>query len=104
METRDDWFTWKNRRGGDHPVTSILDRFLVSKHMVNGPGEITANVLPTVGSDHWPVCLSWDGVVSRLPKNFCFEQFWLKHKDFKGLVEQWWQEMDSPRGTRMYIF
>ena len=39
-----------------------------------------------------------------LPKPFRFEQFLLEHKDFKGLVEQWWQELDNPGGTKMYNF
>ena len=61
-------------------------------------------MLPTAGSDYWLVCLSWDGVVAGLPNPFHFEQFWLKHKEFEGLVEQWWQEMENLGGTRMYIF
>ena len=64
METGDSWFTWNNRRGRDHLVASRLDRFLVSKNMVRCSGEIRANVLPVAGSDHWPVCLSWDGAVA----------------------------------------
>ena len=72
--------------------------------MVRGVGEIKANVIPTAGSDHWPVCLRWEGVADRLPKPFRFEQLWLDHKHFKGLVEQLWQEMDDLGGTRMYNF
>ena len=75
METMDNWFTWNNRRGGDHLVASRLDKFLVSENMVKGPGEIRENVLPTASSDHWPVCLSWDGVAARLPNPFRFKQF-----------------------------
>ena len=40
LETRDVWFTWNNRRGGDHLVASRLDRFLVSKDITRGSGEI----------------------------------------------------------------
>ena len=29
LEIEDGWFTWNNRRGGDHLVASSLDRFLV---------------------------------------------------------------------------
>ena len=52
MEMGDGWFTWNNRRGGDHLVASILDRFLVAKSIVRGAGEIRENVIPTAGSDH----------------------------------------------------
>ena len=36
METGNGWFTWNNKRGGNHLVASHLDRFLVSKHIVHG--------------------------------------------------------------------
>ena len=68
-------------------VASRLDRFLVTESIVSQVGEIRENVIPAAGSDHWLVCLSWEGATDQLPKPFHFEQFWLKHKDFKGLVE-----------------
>ena len=36
LETGDGWFTWNNRRGGDHLVASRLDRFLVSEDIMRG--------------------------------------------------------------------
>ena len=30
LEIGDGWFTWNNRRGGDHLVASRLDHFLVT--------------------------------------------------------------------------
>ena len=60
MEIGNGWFTWNNKRGGDHLVASRLDRFLVSEHIVHGTGEIRTDVLPMAGSDHWLVCLNWD--------------------------------------------
>ena len=68
-------------------VASRLGRFLVTKSIIRWVGEIRVNVIPVVGYNHWPVCLSWEGVADRLPKPFHFEQFWIEHKDFKGLVE-----------------
>ena len=87
LETGDGWFTWNNRRGGWHLVASRLDRFLVTESIVSQVGEIRENVIPAAGSDHWPVCLSWEGVADQLLKPFRFEQFWLEHKEFKGPVE-----------------
>ena len=52
METGNGWFTWKNKSGGDQLVSLHFDRFLVSKHIVYGTGEIRTDVLPTAGSDH----------------------------------------------------
>ena len=46
--------------GGGHLVASRLDRFLVFENIMHGTGEIMVDVLPTVGSDHWPICLNWD--------------------------------------------
>ena len=52
METGNGWYTWNNKRGGEHLVSSHLDRFLASETIVHGTGEIMADVLPTAGSDH----------------------------------------------------
>ena len=61
-------------------------------------------VLPAVGSDHWAICLRWDWSCSTMRKPFQFEQFWMEHKDFKDLVQQWWEELVPPSGTTMYYF
>ena len=89
LETGDGWFTWNNRRGGEHLVASWLDRFLVLENISSGSGEIYINVLPVAGSNHWPICLNWDVMNTLLSNTFHFERFWLEHKDFKGLVHQW---------------
>ena len=68
-------------------MASRLDRFLVAESIVRGVSGIRENVLPAAGSDHWPMCLSWEGAVDRLPKPFRFKQLSLGHKIFKGLVE-----------------
>ena len=52
METRNGWYTWNNKRGGDHLVASYFDRFLVSENIVHGTGEIMADVLPATGYYH----------------------------------------------------
>ena len=87
MGTGDGWFIWNNKRGGDHLVASRLDRFLVTDNIDRGLGDIWENVIHDAGSDQWPVCLNWEVRNSFLPKPFHFEQFWLEHKEFKGLVE-----------------
>ena len=52
VETGCGWFTWNNKRGGEHLVASHLDHFLVSKKIMHNSGEIMAEVLPATGSDH----------------------------------------------------
>ena len=58
METGDGWFTWNNRRGGEHHIASQTDRLLVSENIVMGSGEIRVNVLPAASFDHWPLSLN----------------------------------------------
>ena len=77
-------------------MASLLDQFLVSENIIHSIGEIVADVLPAVGFDHWPVCLTWDWSSSSMGKSFHFEQLWLEHKDFKDLVNKWWQELVPP--------
>ena len=52
METSNGWYTWNNKWGGEHLVSSRLDRFLVSEPLLHDTGEIMTEVLPTAGSDH----------------------------------------------------
>jgi len=70
--------------------------------MSRAGGGLLASVLPSVGSDHWPISLQWDWSSEALRKPFRFEQFWLEHKDFKDLVGQWWKEASIPEGTNMF--
>ena len=58
LETKDGWFTWNNRRGGENLVASCIDRFLLLENFIRGIGEIKEIFLPTVGSDHWPISLN----------------------------------------------
>ena len=104
VETGNGWFTWNNKRGGEHLVASRLDRFLVAENIMHSTGDFMAAVLPANGSDHWPISLHWDGTGSPRGKPFRFESFWMEHKDFKDLVGQWWQEFVPPPGTIMYRF
>lgn len=56
-ETRNGWYTWKNKRGGSHLVASKLDRFLITEGISHGRGEVNSSVMPSAGSDHWPIIL-----------------------------------------------
>ena len=52
------WFTWNNKKGGEHLLASRLDQFLVSENIIHSTGEIVDDVLPIAGSDHWPISLT----------------------------------------------
>ena len=87
LEASKGWYTWNNKRGGEHLVASRLDRFLVSELLLQEIGEVMTEILPAAGSDHWPICLHWDGSCTKMGKPFQFEQFWMEDKDFKDLVQ-----------------
>ena len=52
VETGNGWYTWNNKRGGEHLVASHLHRFLVSKNIMHSLGDIMADVLLAAGLDH----------------------------------------------------
>ena len=104
METVNGWFTWNNRRKGGDSIASRLDRFLISESCFTNRGDINATVLPSAGSDHWPVCLKWSAGGSQGRKPFRFESFWLTHPDIPQLVNSWWKETEDLRDRSMYKF
>ena len=66
-------FTWTNRQGGDRLIASRLDRFLVSESLLLEGNIMSSEILPSGGSDHWPISLQVS--ISGTPKNrpFHFE-------------------------------
>ena len=97
-------FTWQNKRTGDRHITSRLDRFLVSEHVLTGRKDIGASVLTSAGSDHWPICLEWGNTGIFIKHPFRFENFWLQHKDIRELMKEWWRNCPPTDGSLMYIF
>eukprot|EP00253_Pinus_taeda_P033845 PITA_33845 len=95
-------FTWNNRRGGERLIASRLDQFLISENIILDGITIESNILPTGGSNHWPISLTV--VVQSTPRNkpFRFEKFWLDHPNFLELVEKWWSEPLEGNGSKMF--
>ena len=87
METSNGWYTWNNMQGGEHLVASCLNKFLVSKLLLQETIEVMTEVLPAAIFDHWPIFLRWDWSCTKMGKPFRFEQFWLENKDFKYLMQ-----------------
>lgn len=52
VQTPNGFYTWQNKRLGMRHITSCLDRFLVSKLVLTGEGDLRAFVMQGVGSDH----------------------------------------------------
>eukprot|EP00253_Pinus_taeda_P010222 PITA_10222 len=93
-------FTWNNRRGGRNQIASRLDRFLVSETIMNRDVFIEAKIMPALGSDHWSIRLEVDIKANLGKKPFRFETFWLRHLDFVGKLEEWWQQ-STAQGREM---
>eukprot|EP00253_Pinus_taeda_P003073 PITA_03073 len=96
--------TWNNRRGGKNQIASRLDRFLVSEGIMNKDIFIEAKIMPSLGSDHWPIRLEVDIKVNQGKRPFRFEYFWLRAPAFIKKVEEWWcQSMIQGKGkTRTF--
>ena len=77
VRTNNGTFTWNNKRIGDKGVAFWLDRFLVSESIMMAGGELRVVVLPSVGSDQWPIILEWESVRVNLQRPLSFEKFWL---------------------------
>ena len=104
VATTNNHYTWSNKRSGDRHIASRLDRFLSSECLLTKGGDSAALVLPTAGSDHWPISLKWRWPGENLRRPFIFKQFWLTKEDFKPKVKQWWNEFVAPAGSVMYQF
>ncbi len=68
-------FTWNNRRGGEHLIASRLDRFLISESIVLEGITVSSDILPSGGSDHWPISLEAAFLGTPRNKPFRFEKF-----------------------------
>ena len=81
-----------------------MEKFLFLEGLENGGGDVIAQVLPVAGSDHWPVCLVWEGTGLPIQRPCHFEQLWIEQKELKSLVHQWWEDLDTPSKSLMYQF
>eukprot|EP00253_Pinus_taeda_P016855 PITA_16855 len=85
-------FTWNNKRGGDKQIASRPDKFLVTETILLGGINVDSDILPSGGSDHWPIIMN--EAIQGTPRNkpFRFGKFWLSHPEFTSRIEQWWSE------------
>jgi len=97
-------YTWNNRRGGKNQIASRLDRFLVSESIMNRDVFIEVKIMPTLGSDHWPVRLEIDIKKNSGKKPFRFEAFWLRNPLFLQKAEEWWTQSTVQGKGRMHTF
>ena len=77
VRTSNGLFTWNSNQSGDRGIACRLDRFLLLESIMMAGGTLRVVVLPTAGSDHWPITLAWDNVGVNPCRPFRFEKFWL---------------------------
>ena len=72
--------------GGDHQITSRLDRFILFVNIMTQSKLIKASILLCVGSDHSLVFLTLK--IDDHPRNkpFIFEKLWLDHPYFQNNI------------------
>lgn len=85
-------YTWSNRREGEELVSERLDRVLCNPEWRILFEEATLYHLETQGSDHCPILLMIkpQDDAARKPKPFRFENMWMSHADFFGLLQDSW--------------
>eukprot|EP00253_Pinus_taeda_P003205 PITA_03205 len=86
--------------GGDFNMIKSLSEKKGGTRALNK--EVTAQVLPFGGSDHWLIQLEIKGIGTPRNKPFRFENIWLSHPNFISNIEKWWSE-DLQIGTIMYL-
>eukprot|EP00253_Pinus_taeda_P026517 PITA_26517 len=96
--------TWNNRRGGKNQIVSRLDHFLVSESIMNKDIFVEAQILPSLGSDHWPIKLEVDIKVRHGKRPFRFESFWLRDPSFIKKLEEWWCQSTIQSKGKMRLF
>eukprot|EP00253_Pinus_taeda_P031160 PITA_31160 len=96
--------TWNNRRGGKNQIVSRLHRFLVSEGIMNKDIFVEAKIMPSLGSDHWPIRLEVDIKVLQGKIPFRFESFWLRDPTFIKKLEEWWCQSTIQGKGKMHLF
>jgi hypothetical protein len=81
-------FTWIQPNG---ECLSRLDRIMVSSNWFDVWGDVSLWALPRDVSDHCPILLKYS-TADWGPKPFRFNNYWLKNKDFLGVVTRTWGE------------
>ncbi|XP_004309357.1 PREDICTED: uncharacterized protein LOC101301924, partial [Fragaria vesca subsp. vesca] len=88
------YFTWRGNRHGEE-IKERLDRFVVNRTWLQMfPASKVTHLLPSE-SDHLPILIHIRRSSGRRKKRkrknkFRFEEFWLREKDVKDVVEAGW--------------
>ena len=84
IKSKNDTFTWSNKRIGPSHIAARLDRFLVSTHLLNSYPE--SKLLCSAISDHKPICLFFHPLEILGPLPFCFNRLWLESEGVEDII------------------
>uniref|UniRef100_A0ACD5U719 Uncharacterized protein n=1 Tax=Avena sativa TaxID=4498 RepID=A0ACD5U719_AVESA len=85
-------YTWTNKRFSSKPTFERLDRCLANAEWCDAYPVSNVYNMPLIHSfsDHAAILLSTDGHVRRIKKQFKFENWWLKERDFQDHAKSIW--------------
>eukprot|EP00253_Pinus_taeda_P026591 PITA_26591 len=92
----------KLNRDGEVFISFIDNARLVDFYPKNDGTVVESNILPSEGSDHWPISLAVELQGTPRNKPFRFEKFWIEHPNFLTMVEKWWSEPLAEEGSKMF--
>ncbi|XP_059065926.1 uncharacterized protein LOC131857407 [Cryptomeria japonica] len=104
IKSKEDQYTWSNRRISGQHVAEKLDHFFLGGPWVETNLLFASNVHPMTIYDHLPVELSItvDGPPIRCP--FKFEKLWLRDQSQRELINGWWSGAPKVCGSKAFIF
>lgn len=83
-------FTWFAMRHGRVYIKERLDRALGNLAWCSSQIRTQLIHLPKIGSDHRPILLDTQPSEARRRALFRFEQMWISHDEYNGLVQNTW--------------
>ncbi|XP_027171591.1 uncharacterized protein LOC113771176 [Coffea eugenioides] len=96
-------FTWCNNRQGRARVWKRLDRVLVDRGWLGSGVVPSVHHLARTASDHSPLLVSYLISSSSSPRSFRFQDVWLRHASFKGVVQEAWLSGSTGRPMRRFL-
>ena len=96
-------YTWSNKQQVGF-LARKLDRALINGGWLVKFPHFIVEFLPPEVSDHCPVIVSLQQEIANPPKPFKFFNYWAKHPDFMGLVQQsWLSQVNGNSMRQLYV-
>lgn len=88
--------TWRRGRNKRNHIYERLNRYMINNSMAMATGSFKVTHLNFLSSDHRPIVASWEFLdETRKVKNYGkiqrFEEGWLKFKETKDIVKDFWR-------------